>query len=150
MEIQRTVSKWRPIYRQKYVGSINRGRVELRFFHAKLKRHGRFTSDLVGMWGRPVPNGLPIFNRMGAPVRPLRLAEGRRDVAQRSPRYPPRSLRRSETADDIDAKFCGLRDDCMGNNPAKFRVHTTSRSNMPAFRPTPNLTSKPGLTKTGG
>jgi len=69
-----------------------RDRVERRFFDAKLKRHGQFTSNLVGVWGRPVPNGVTIFSRMRAPVRPLRLAEGRRDVAQRSPRGTRRVL----------------------------------------------------------
>jgi len=143
-------SIWRPKYRQKYVGSINRGRVELRFIDAKLKRHSRFTSDLVEVCGRPVPNGMTIFSRMRAPIRPLRHAEGRREVNQRSPRYPPRSLRRSEMADDIDAKFCELREDCMCNVSAEFRAHTTLRSNFPAFRRAPNLMSKPGVTKTGG
>jgi hypothetical protein len=55
--------------------SIENGRVCSRFFDAKIKRHGRFTSDLVGLWERSVPNGATIFSRMRAPVRPLRHAE---------------------------------------------------------------------------
>ena len=125
----------------------NRGRVGLRFFDDKLKRLGRFTSYSVDLWGRSVPSGSTIFSWMRAPVRPLSRAEVRRDIAQRLPRYPPRSLRRSATAEEIDAQLRGLRDDCTGNVPDEFRVHTTKHSNSPSFRRAPNLAPKPRLKK---
>jgi len=115
------------------------GRVELRFCDAKLKRHGRFTSDLVGLWRRSGPSGATIFSRTRAPVRPLCDAEVRRDIAERPHRYLPRTLSYSARAGDIDAQLRTLRDDCTFNVPDEFRAHTTRRSNSPAFRPAPKL-----------
>ena len=63
--------------------STRRGPGELSFFDAKLKRHGRLSSYSVGLWGHSVPSGATIFSWMRAPVRPLRYAEVRRDIAQR-------------------------------------------------------------------
>ena len=122
-------------------------RDELRFFDAISKRHGRFISDLVGLWGLLVPNSLTIFSRMRAPVRPLRHAEVLREIAHRSPRYTPRSLRRSATTEDIEAKSCGRREDCTINIFDEFCSHITKRSNLPAFRRASNQTPKPGLRK---
>ena len=122
------------------------------FFNAKLKRHGRFTSDLVGLWwGWSVPTGTRIFSRTRAPVRPLCHAEVRRDTAQRSPRYPSRSLRRSAMPDDIDGQFRGLGDNCTDNVPDEFRAHTMKRSNSPAqFRSIrPKLGTKTRTFKNG-
>jgi hypothetical protein len=61
--------------------------------------------------------------------------------------YPTHSLRRSATAEDIDAQFRGLRDDCTGTVHDEFLAHTTKHSNSPAFQRAPNEAPKPGFEK---
>lgn len=103
------------------VGDLRFG-VEFRFLRATLKRLDRFLSNFVGLLGPSMSTGRAIFTRMRAAIRPLGRAEVRRNVADGSPRYRPRSLRRSTTAADIDAQFRGLRDDCTSNVPDEFRA----------------------------
>lgn len=113
--------------------SIEKTRVGLRFFDAKLKRLCRSISNLVSQLRPSTTSCTRNFSRARASVRPLCHAYVSRGIARRSYGGLLRFRCRLITVDDIDVQFRALLEHCRGDAFDDFHANRANRSTSPAL-----------------